>query len=66
MTKLTKKQARELAIIAAMPDDQIDLSDFPEITQTAGSVRGRFYRPVTMPTKAAQAASPRLYLANGI
>jgi predicted DNA binding CopG/RHH family protein len=30
-----------------MPDDQIDTSDIPEITDFAGAVRGRFYRPVT-------------------
>jgi predicted DNA binding CopG/RHH family protein len=47
VTKLTKKQERELEVVAAMPDDEIDLSDIPEATGATGFVRGRFYRPVT-------------------
>ncbi len=49
MTKLTKKQEREVAAIAGMPDDQIDLSDIPEVEDSADFIRGRFYRPVTRP-----------------
>jgi predicted DNA binding CopG/RHH family protein len=30
-----------------MPDEQIDTSDIPELTNFAGAVRGRFYRPLT-------------------
>ena len=39
---------RELAALARMPDDKIDLSDIPELTreQFRAGVRGRFYRPV--------------------
>lgn len=45
---LTAKQKRELAAIAALPDDQIDTSDIPELPSAAwkDAVRGRFYRPI--------------------
>ena len=31
MRKVSKKQAKELAALAALPDDKIDLTDFPEV-----------------------------------
>lgn len=42
---------RELRALAALPDDQIDLSDIPEITeeQFRRGVRGLFYRPLKKP-----------------
>ncbi len=45
---LTARQKRELAAIAALPDDEIDTSDIPELPLSAwkDAVRGRFYRPV--------------------
>lgn len=45
---LAAKQKRELAAIAALPDDEIDTSDIPELPPGAwkNAVRGRFYRPV--------------------
>jgi uncharacterized protein (DUF4415 family) len=45
---LTTRQKRELAVLAAMPDDQIDTSDIPELPPSAWkhAVRGRFYRPL--------------------
>ena len=45
---LTPRQKRELAAIAALPDEQIDTSDIPELPPSAwkNAVRGRFYRPV--------------------
>jgi uncharacterized protein (DUF4415 family) len=47
----TPKQKRELAALAALPDDQIDTSDIPELPPAAwkDAVRGRFYRPVKQP-----------------
>jgi uncharacterized protein (DUF4415 family) len=53
---LTPRQKRELAALAALPDDQIDTSDIPEPPPSAwkDAVRGRFYRPVK------QAVSMRL------
>jgi uncharacterized protein (DUF4415 family) len=43
---LTPKILAELEALAAMPDDTIDLSDMPEVTDFTGWVRGKFYRPV--------------------
>ena len=45
---LTEAQKAEIETLAAMPDDQIDTSDIPQLTdeQWAGAVRGRFYRPI--------------------
>ena len=45
--KPSKAELDGLKRLAAMPDDRIDTSDIPEITDFAGFVRGRFYRPVT-------------------
>ncbi|HEY5409674.1 MAG TPA: BrnA antitoxin family protein [Caulobacteraceae bacterium] len=45
---LTDAQREHLAELAALPDESIDTSDIPELsdqTWNAG-VRGRFYRPV--------------------
>jgi uncharacterized protein (DUF4415 family) len=53
---LTAKQKKELKALAAMPDDEIDTSDIPELPPGAwkNAVRGRFYRPIK------QAVSMRL------
>jgi uncharacterized protein (DUF4415 family) len=53
---LTPRQKRELGVLAALPDRQIDTSDIPELPPGAwkDAVRGRFYRPVK------QAVSMRL------
>ena len=45
MVKLTEKQKRELEALRNMPDDEIDLSDIPEITDWSGFRMGLFYRP---------------------
>ena len=47
--KLTKRELGDLKRLAAMPDDQIDLSDIPDSGNTGGWKRGLFYRPVTRP-----------------
>jgi predicted DNA binding CopG/RHH family protein len=46
---LADKQKKELEALAALPDDQIDTSDIPEMTdeQWKGAVRGIFNRPET-------------------
>jgi uncharacterized DUF497 family protein len=52
MKKLTDRQRRkELAAIAAIPDEKIDTSDIPELTdeQLSSAVRGEMYRPVKKP-----------------
>jgi predicted DNA binding CopG/RHH family protein len=45
--KLPMREKEQLKKLAAMPDEQIDTSDIPEIADFSGGVRGRFYRPVT-------------------
>jgi uncharacterized protein (DUF4415 family) len=44
---LSKSETAQLRRLAAIPDDQIDTTDIPELGSFAGGVRGRFYRPVT-------------------
>lgn len=44
--RLTKQQRAELALLASLPDEAIDLSDHPEIRDWSKAVVGRFYRPV--------------------
>lgn len=46
MKKGTKKVAEELAALAALPNEEIDTSDIPEVTDWSKAVVGRFYRPV--------------------
>lgn len=36
----------ELAALGAMPDEAIDTSDIPEVTDWTHAVRGKFYRPI--------------------
>ncbi|MEQ1517832.1 MAG: BrnA antitoxin family protein [Usitatibacteraceae bacterium] len=43
---LTPEILAELKALSAMPDDTIDLSDMPEVTDFTGWVRGKFYRPM--------------------
>jgi uncharacterized protein (DUF4415 family) len=46
---LSKKAERELRALAAMSDDDIDLSDAPEITDWTGAIIGKFYVPRKTP-----------------
>lgn len=48
LPKLTDERRRALEKLAAQPDDTIDTSDIPELTdeQLSNAVRGRFYRPM--------------------
>ena len=45
---LTARQKRDVTALGALPDEQIDTSDIPELPVGAwkDAVRGRFYRPV--------------------
>jgi uncharacterized protein (DUF4415 family) len=45
---LTDAQREELARLAEMPDEDIDFSDIPLLTEDfwKNAVRGKFYRPV--------------------
>ena len=42
--KVTWEQSAELKTLAEMPDEQIDLSDIPEITDWRGAVVGKYVR----------------------
>lgn len=44
--KLSQEQKRQLAALAALPDEQIDTSDIAEILDWSDAKRGLFYRPV--------------------
>lgn len=46
MKKPSKKRAKELRALAAMPESRIDLSDIPEVRDWTGAVVGKFYRPI--------------------
>ena len=48
LPELNEERRKELAKLDALPADQIDTSDIPELTdeQWASAVRGRFYRPI--------------------
>jgi uncharacterized protein (DUF4415 family) len=49
MKKASRKQAKELAALARMPDEKIDLTDAPEVREWRGAVVGKFYRPNKRP-----------------
>ena len=42
----TRTRKAELEALAALPEDEIDLSDIPEVRDWSGAKRGLFYRPV--------------------
>ena len=44
--ELTDTQRAELAVLAALPDDQIDTSDVTEVLDWSDARRGVLYRPV--------------------
>jgi len=46
-SKFSAEQMAELTALAAMPDDEIDLTDAPEVLDWSGARRGLFYeRPI--------------------
>lgn len=50
--KLSAEQRRkQIQALAAVPDNEVDTSDIPELTeeQMARAIRGQFYRPVRRP-----------------
>src|SRR5271166_6645960 len=49
MRRLTREQQREIAVIAAKRDEEIDLSEMPEVVDWSGAEVGRFYRPPKKP-----------------
>ena len=53
---LTPEQRREIAALAAMTDDEIDMSDIPEVLDWSQAQRGVFYRPERRESPAAPEA----------
>lgn len=49
MKKPTKDRARQIAVIAAKRDADIDLSEMPEVLDWSGAEIGKFYRPPKKP-----------------
>ena len=49
MKKPTKDRARQIAVIAAKRDADIDLSEVPEVLDWSGAEIGKFYRPPKKP-----------------
>ena len=47
--RVTKKPAKELAALARMPNDKIDLTDIPEVQDWSRAEIGKFYRPIKQP-----------------
>lgn len=47
--KKTSDIDAQIEKLSKMSEDEIDLSDIPEIVDWTGAVRGKFYRPVKMP-----------------
>jgi uncharacterized protein (DUF4415 family) len=45
MKKLSRRQNRDIAAIAAKKDADIDFSDIPEVVDWSGAEMGKFYRP---------------------
>jgi uncharacterized protein (DUF4415 family) len=46
MRKPSRAIIKELKALERMKDEEIDLSDIPEITDFSKAVVGRFYRPI--------------------
>jgi len=49
MSKLSKKQAREIKNLASTKDDDVDLYAKPEVRDWSESMVGKFYRPIKKP-----------------
>jgi uncharacterized protein (DUF4415 family) len=49
MSKVARKQAREIRKLTTIKDQDIDLSDLPEVREWTGAVVGKFYRPIKKP-----------------
>ena len=49
MKTLTKAQRKNLEALANMPDDEINTSDIPEISNWDNAVVGKFYKPIKQP-----------------
>jgi uncharacterized protein (DUF4415 family) len=43
--KLSSAQKKDIAVIRAMRDEEIDLAEMPEVIDWSGAEIGKFYRP---------------------
>jgi uncharacterized protein (DUF4415 family) len=46
MTRISRRQSKEIATLATMKDAEIDTSDIPEVKVWSGAAIGKFYRPI--------------------
>ena len=49
MKKLTKEQKLQIAKVAANKDENIDLSEMPEVIDWSGAEMGKYHRPPKKP-----------------
>ena len=49
MSNSNRQVTRDLAALRDQRDEDIDLSDIPELTDASRAVIGKFYRPIKMP-----------------
>ena len=49
MNKRSRQLNSELAVLRRQKDEDIDLSDIPELTGASRAVIGKFYRPIKKP-----------------
>jgi len=49
MTEIDTKQAKELRNLEKMKQNDIDLSDLPEVRDWDDAIVGKFYRPIKKP-----------------
>ena len=49
MRKLNKKQKEQIAVTGAKKDEDIDLTDMPEVLDWSKAEIGKFYRPPKKP-----------------
>jgi uncharacterized protein (DUF4415 family) len=47
--QLTPKLRAQLKVLAAMPENEIDTTEMPPVTDWSHAVRGPFYRPIKRP-----------------
>ena len=45
----TKNLEKEIKALMQLPDEDIDTSDIPEVTDWSKAVVGKFYRPIKQP-----------------
>ena len=49
MKRTAKQQVKEIAALRRMKNEEIDVTDIPEIKLWSKAVVGRFYRPIKKP-----------------